>query len=199
LNVEIPKLIDKWQGPSNVQLAGDLFNATNPDARRIAVAYISTKKWGHEPPYMKAYHMLATTDPDALVRAQALRALGTSHQPAVADDLIKGLENTNPIIRRDAAAAMDDVINPSQIDPLLEHLKNDADAQSRINCARALAHYPHEARVVRGLVEALDDSDVAVVNRAWQSLQATTGQTRTVERRDWLDYLSTLTPETHPS
>ncbi|MEI8195011.1 MAG: HEAT repeat domain-containing protein, partial [Phycisphaerae bacterium] len=111
LNVMIPKMIDKWKGPSNIDAAADLFNATNPDARRIAVAHISMKKWGHEAPYMKAYHVLATSDPNPMVRGQALRALGTSHQPAVAEDLLTGLANPDVNVRRDATAAMCDVGN----------------------------------------------------------------------------------------
>lgn len=189
LNVLIPKMIDKWKGPSNVDAAADLFNATNPDARRIAVAYISMKKWGHEAPYMKAYHVLATSDPDSLVRAQALRALGTSHQMIVADDLLTGLASTNEIVRRDAAAAMSDINNPILIEPLLEHLKTDPDAQTRINSAHALNQY-REPRVYKALAEALDDKDVAVEHRAWLSLQDIFGVALTCDRSIWVGYLA---------
>lgn len=197
LNVMIPKMIDKWKGPSNVDAAGDLFNATNPDARRIAVAHISQKEWGHEPPYMKAYHVLATSDPDPMVRAQALRALGTSGQPNVAEDLISGLGHADPQVRRDAAAAMCDITNPVLVDPLLEHLKNDVDAQTRINCAQALGKY-FDRRVIMALADALDDRDVAVELKALGSLKAITGKDLGQERGPWAAYAAAL-PEPKPT
>lgn len=197
LNVVIPKLIDKLKGPSAVDEAANLFNADNPDARRIAVAYLSTKKWGHEPPYMKAYHVLATSDPDPMVRGQALRALGTAYRPEVAPDLIAGLAHENPIVRRDAAAAIDNITSESVVVPLLEHLRDDPDAQVRVNCARALDKY-RRPEVIRALVQALDDKDVAVGHRAWLTLQALTGQTFPAEPAAWADYVQTRYPATQP-
>ena len=188
LNKSIPKLIESWKGPNNLDMAGDLFNSTNPDARRIAIAHISKKKWGHEPPYMKAYHMLATKDPEPLVRAQALRALGASHDPSVAPDLLDGLKHTDPQVRRDAAAALQDLANDATVEPMLEALKNDPDAQVRVNLAKALMQYK-QARVMFALADALDDKDVAVVHWAQLSLQSQTGEDFPTDRKVWVDWL----------
>src|ERR1035437_4864434 len=77
-NELIPRLmkpIHTYDNPS--EAAANLFNVTSPDERRDAIAYLETKKYGHEPAYMRAYEILAT-DPHPMVRAQAMRALGSS-------------------------------------------------------------------------------------------------------------------------
>src|SRR5690348_8960462 len=74
----IPRFMSAANKATSEEAAQNLFNVTNPDERRDAIAYLETKPFGHQPPYMKAYEVL-TTDPFPLVRAQALRALGTSY------------------------------------------------------------------------------------------------------------------------
>ena len=76
------------------EAASNLFNVTSPDERRDAIAYLQTKPYGHEPPYMKAYEIL-TTDPHPMVRGQAMLALGTSHQVEAVSYLIKGLNDSD--------------------------------------------------------------------------------------------------------
>ena len=191
LNKVLPKLIDEWKGPGNVEAAAGMFNADNPDIRRISVAHISKKQWGHEPPYMKAYRQLAT-DPQPLVRGQAMLALGSSGQADVADVLITGLGDTSPLVRRDAAAALKDITNPAAIDPLLEHLKNDPDAQTRVFCAQALRNYS-TPRTILGLAQALDDKDAAVIEWSWKSLTQITGKDWSkTDSRPWLEYAQSL-------
>ena len=75
------------------------------DERRDAIAYLETKSWGHGAPYLRAYEILST-DPHPMVRAQAMRALGTSHQAAEGTFLVKGLNDANVQVRRDAACGL---------------------------------------------------------------------------------------------
>ena len=75
----IPRFMGAAAKATPEDAASNLFNVTSPDERRDAMAYLETKPYGHQPPYMRAYEML-TTDPFPLVRAQAMRALGTSYQ-----------------------------------------------------------------------------------------------------------------------
>ena len=73
-NELIPRLMgtaNRYQNPTDAAAA--LFNVTSPDERRDAIAYLETKKYGHEPAYMRAYEIL-TRDPHPMVRAQAMRA-----------------------------------------------------------------------------------------------------------------------------
>jgi len=187
LNKAIPALINSWKGPDMVTEAGDLFNSSNPDARRIAVATISQKKWGHEDPYMRAYRVL-TRDPDPLVRGQAYRALGSSHQPEVAELLLKGLSDKDAHVREDASAAIGDIQNAIVVEPLLSHLKDDSSNQVRINCTQALRPYV-QVHVLRALCLAVDDHEAAVARGATLSLQAMTHQNLGDEGAPWLNWV----------
>ena len=168
----IPKLLGPQQTP--VSAAGDAFDPTSADRRRAAIAYLSSKKWGHEEAYMKAYNLLAT-DPDPLVKGQAMRALGESGNQEVAAVLIKGLEDPNELVRQDASAACQKITNAKLIDPLIAHMKKDADLQTRINATQALARY-HTPKVYMYLAAMLDDKDPAITYWAMDNLTKGTGQ-----------------------
>ena len=148
----------------------NLFNVTSPDERRDAIAYLETKKYGHEPPYMRAYEIL-TTDPHPMVRAQAMRALGTSYQAPSGTFLAKGLGDADVQVRRDAAFGLITTWNDSAFAPLSVRVKEDEDDQVRIACARALAH-ANTPDAFRALIDALNDKDAAVVRYAHSSLVA---------------------------
>lgn len=169
-----PAVLKPFMRPHTEQNARGLFNTTNPDERRAAIAYFSRQRYGHQPPYMAAYRLLCT-DPNPLVRGQAMLALGTSGQASVAPLLTKGLNDKSQFVRRDAAVALQHVPAPAAVPPLLHLLLNDSSAQVRANCARALKRYD-QRRVVRGLIDALDDHNMAVVQFSWDSLRRLTGQ-----------------------
>src|SRR4051794_27648256 len=82
-NELIPRMMGAINKSTPEEAASNLFNVTSPDERRDAIAYLETQKWGHQPPYIRAYEIL-TTDPHPMVRAQAMRALGTSYQAPAA-------------------------------------------------------------------------------------------------------------------
>jgi len=177
------------------EAAGNLFNVTSPDERRDAIAYLQTKPYGHGAPYMKAYHELST-DPHPMVRAQAMSALGTSYQPALAlPDLIRGLNKTEDVqVRRDASYGLITTWGEAAFPSLIASLKDDPDEQVRGNCARALAH-ARSQEAVRALIDALSDTDAGVVKFAHDSLVAATGQNHWYDTRAWLAwYQQTYTP-----
>jgi HEAT repeat protein len=182
------ELIPRFMGAANKatpeEAAANLFNVTNPDERRDAIAYLQTKPYGHEPPYMRAYEVL-TTDPHPLVRAQAMRALGSSYQDRAAPFLIKGLSDRDPTVRRDAAIGLIYTFRGEAIGPVCEHVRGDVDEQVRINCARALRH-ANTPDSIRALIDALEDRDAAVVFSARESLQAATSQDFGYDSRAWL-------------
>jgi HEAT repeat protein len=131
-----------------------------------------------------------STDPDPLVRGQAFLALGESHDPQVAPDLIKGLKDKNTNVRRDAAAAALNIQSETLVPPLLALLKNDESAQVKLNCAKALKLYKgaKAADVERGLIGALDDHDVAVAEYAYLSLMDVTGKDFGRDPKPWLEW-----------
>ncbi|HVS72740.1 MAG TPA: HEAT repeat domain-containing protein [Phycisphaerae bacterium] len=186
-NELIPRLmgaVNSNQSPERA--AANLFNVTSPDERRDAIAYLQTKNYGHRPPYMKAYTILAT-DPHPQVRGQALRALGTSGDPAIVPILVKGLDDPEASVRADAAAALDGTWSPAAEAALRTHLHDDADDQVKINCAHALRHFGTPT-AIRALIDALDDRNAAVAYWAHESLLAITGQKMPVDTKIWLTW-----------
>ncbi len=174
LNTFVNSILDHFKGKSPVAETRRMFDTSDADQRMAGMAWLARQKYGHDKPYMRAYKLLAT-DPNPLVRGQALIALGTSHQPAVAPTLLAGLRDKSKFVRLCAAMGLTDVDNPLAIGPLLEHLRHDADMQVRIYCAQALKYYKTR-RVIRALIATLDDRNVALVQFAWSDLTQQTGQ-----------------------
>ena len=157
-NELIPRMMGAIKNRTPEEAAANLFNVTNPDERRDAIAYLQTKPWGHDAVYMKAYEIL-TTDPSAMVRAQAMSALGTSHQEAAVKFLVGGsngkggLADREAEVRRDAANGLCYTFNTSATPALANAVRTDSDTQVRINAARALRSDPSSASV-RALIDA---------------------------------------------
>jgi HEAT repeat protein len=197
------ELIPRFMGASNraatpEEAAANLFNTTSPDERRDAIAYLQTKPYGHEPPNMKAYQVL-TTDPHPMVRAQAMAALGTSRQPDAVEYLVKGLNDAQPLVRRDAALGLATTFGDAAVEPLIVHIRADVDEQVRLNCARALKN-ARTPEAVRALIDGIDDRDAAVAFYARASLVAATGQDYGIDPKAWLTwYQQTYTPTTAPA
>ena len=172
-------LVQSWikhvqGGHSVVNQARNLFDTTNPDTQRQAIAWMAKQKWGHEKPYMDAYR-LAESSPSPLVRGQAMLALGTSGEPAVAPDIQRGLADKSKFVRLCAAMAAGYINNPILMPDLVQCLENDKDAQTRVFAAEALK--PYKTRlVIETLINALDDRNVAIVQAAWDDLTVQTGQ-----------------------
>ncbi len=167
--------------------AAQMFNSDDPDAQRAAIAYVSTQKFGHDKAYMKAYQ-LAATAPNPMVRGQALMALGTSGDPSVAPTLITGLSDPFNFVRMCAAMGLTHVMSPLAMAPLRDRLATDSDIQVRVYCAQALGMY-HAQPVLRSLIDALDNRNVAVVQAAWDSLHRLTGQSLPQHPGPWRTWL----------
>ncbi|MCL2646245.1 MAG: HEAT repeat domain-containing protein [Phycisphaerales bacterium] len=199
-NELIPRLmkpVNTYDDP--ITAAANLFNVTSPDERRDAIAYLSPKPYGHEPAYMKAYYLL-TTDPHAMVRAQAMRALGASHQQEAVPYLINGnapsgatgvgktgLSDPDVQVRRDAARGLMETFNDTAIPAVADCLLKDTDDQVRVTCAQALQN-AHTPEAYRALIGALDDRDAAVVYHAHLALVANTGQDLGYNAKPWLEW-----------
>ncbi|MCL2640461.1 MAG: HEAT repeat domain-containing protein [Phycisphaerales bacterium] len=186
-NELIPRLmrpVNTYNDP--VTAAENLFNVTSPDERRDAIAYLSTKPYGHDSAYMKAYYLL-TTDPHAMVRGQAMRALGASQKSDAIPYLIKGLGDAESQVRRDAARGLMDTYDDSAITALADRMLKDSDDQTRVACAKALKQ-AKTPEAYRALIEALSDPNAAVVVNAHKALTANTGQTLGHNPRPWLEW-----------
>lgn len=182
----IPTLLEKVSGPNPELTAAELFDTTTPDARRYAIEQLSRKKWGLQGVYLKAYRVLAT-DPDDMVRAQAVAACGKSKDPSVADVVISGTRDKATVVRIAATQALVDWKLPASVDSLLDRLKIDPEAQVRVNCAKSLSGYP-DPKVYRALIDAMDDQDVAVIHFAWNSLKHTAHVEMPKDSKIWLNW-----------
>jgi HEAT repeat protein len=203
-NELIPRMIGAIKNRTPEDAASNLFNVTNADERRDAIAYLETKPWGHDAPYMKAYEILVT-DPSPMVRAQAMQALGSSHDNAAVPFLVGGkngkggLADKEAEVRRDAAAALCFTFNNTATQPLTVSVRTDPDTQVRINAARALGSDPASASV-RALIDALDDHDAGVIYYAHDSLVRTTHQNIGPDSKAWLQwYEQANQPATKPA
>ena len=172
---------------------------TSPDEQRDAIAYLETKKYGHEPPYMKAYELLATA-PYPMVRAQAMRALGTSYQADAGNYLAKGLDDADVNVRRDAAYGLIFTWNESAFAPLIKHVTDDTDTLVRGYCARALSH-ARSSDAIHALITAMSDQDAAVAHFAHKSIVSVTGQDMAYDTKAWLNWYRAAytTPTTVPT
>lgn len=203
-NELIPRIMGAVKNRSPEEAASNLFNVTNPDERRDAIAWLQTKRYGHEEAYMKAYYIL-TTDPSPMVRAQAMRALGSSHSNAAVPYLVGGqkgnggLADKEPEVRRDAALGLTQTFNTSATAALADAVRKDPDQQVRVYAARALRSDGSSASV-RALIDALDDRDAAVVYNAHQSLVHITHQNIGPDGKAWLSWYERVnSPATKPS
>jgi len=195
----IPRLMGAIGNRAPEDAAANLFNVTSPDERRDAIAYLETKPYGHNPPYMTAYELLAKEDPHPMVRAQAMRALGSSHQPEAVEYLVRGLNDADVQVRRDAATGLINTYGDAATQPLTLHAKADIDPTVRVSSVRALRNTA-APEAIRGLIDALDDRDVAVTYYARESLVAVTGQGIGPDPREWLTwYEHTYSPSTAPA
>ncbi len=102
------------------------------------------------------------------IREQALQALGVNGNPIAVDQLVK-------------------VLNEFPVDGTDKDKQNELN--QRIYAARALAHFP-QYQAAEALVSVLrKEQDVALRNRATESLRAITGQELPPDAQAWADFL----------
>lgn len=173
--------------PPPGQVARDAFNVYDPDLRRRSVNTLAGAPWGGEGPYLRVYRLLID-DPDPTVRAACLRALGRHGDPSDVETIALYLNDETSFVRWEAAMALERLHHPDAVDPLIQTLRNDEDADVRLAAARALGQYPDQ-RVLETLVGALHDSDYSVVRQTVRSLRLLTGQDFGDSSSAWLAWL----------
>jgi hypothetical protein len=142
---------------------------------------------------LKILTTAASTEKQPLCRLAAIQALATFKDPRVVEGLSNAFYNassftpeTATIVRCQALAALGAVGNPAAVDLLVRVVREppaegpDADRQQatevRIAAARALGHFSHY-EATGALVHVLKtEKDVALRDRAYESLKAATGK-----------------------
>jgi len=202
-------LIEPLRQEDPSEVARNAFNVTDADKRRRAVSLFAAAPFGGDKPYLRLYRMMlgggitgktvmvGSPDPDATVRAAAVKALGLHGTVDDVKIIIPRLDDQVAFVRWEAAEALGQIHSPSAIRPLLRTVREktglkegadsdgDQDADVRQACAIALGQYATPA-VFDGLVAALDDSNFGVAHAARDSLMTLTGYDMGVEPGDWL-------------
>ena len=207
--------IEPLQPESPRELAVQLFDVTDADNRRKAIALFSSASFGGAEVYVKWYRLMlggssesptrivSPPDHDATVRSASVRALGIHGDVDDVKLIIPLLDDEVAFVRWEAAKALGKIHHPSTVRPLLRKLREetaldpdgvpveqlerrgDPDPDVRKACAVALGQYATPA-VFDGLVSALTDSDFGVAHAARQSLKTLTGFDIGPEPSDWL-------------
>ncbi|MBM4107930.1 MAG: HEAT repeat domain-containing protein [Phycisphaerae bacterium] len=167
------------------RMATDEYDA---DLRFRGTRLLSTAPFAGEAPYI-ALFVDNADDPDAGVRAVALRALANHGRPEHARILVTALGDSDRLVRWEAARGLQRLHSPAAVEPLLALLKEDEelDASVRTEAATALGQYA-EPRVVEALIAALGDPHLAVNGATQASLRTLTGQDLGGDARAWLDW-----------
>lgn len=180
----VAPIVAMLKGDSAAQLARDSLNTYDADKRREAVVRLSNADYGGDEPFVRLYRLLLD-DPDPMVRAAAVTALG-EHAPASDGPLLAAmLEDESAYVRWEAAKALQKVHHPGVAAALSAALTKDEDADVRTAAATALGQYA-DATVFQTLVSALGDRNRGVVRAANESLRTLTGQDLDADAAQWL-------------
>jgi hypothetical protein len=185
--------------PPPTTMVAMAFDPNDPDRRREGINLLSDEDWGLREPYLKGYAELLRSDADPSVRGAAARALGKAGDPNYVKDLAEALERPDEVeaVRWDCAVALDSVIGPAAVRPLMAHARHDAAVDVRVNCARALRHYPRQD-AARTLVMCLSDRSFTVRHEARASLVALTGEDHGYAAEKWAAAVDEGIPPTPP-
>jgi hypothetical protein len=186
---ELPGFLQELLPPSPSKVARDAFNVYDPDTRRRAVNLLSTADWGDEAPYLRTYRLLID-DPDPTVRAACLSALARHGEVEDVTLILPNLQHDDPLVRWEAAKALQRLHREDAVDPLIRRLVNDESVDVRMAAANALAQY-HHRRVFDALIGALNDENYGVVREAQRSLATMTGQELGDRGSAWLSWAET--------
>ena len=165
-------------------------NTGSADDRRKGIYNLVKREFGQNEPYTRRYRQIAQSDPDATVRAAAVRALNASRDKAAVPVFITALTDKSDLVRLEAAKALSNIPDPTAAEPLSRALGNQFETRDvRVAASEALRHYRNlgVARVLAGTVGGRDFSI------AWQSrwsLKILTGRDFRYDERAWLEYLT---------
>lgn len=189
-------ILAAFQGTSVGDAATMAVDPYSADNRYKGTLIIGSQPFAGEELYMRLF-LQNINDADPRVRTAAMRAIANHGKPEQADLLIKGLSETDQLVRVEAARGLQRLYNVDAIDPLViasrepDLEKTDVAAEPaaavRVEAADALGQYADD-RSVQALITALNDSDLSVNRAAQGSLRTLTGQDFGLNQRQWLDW-----------
>ena len=199
----LPKqLVMYYMGETPGHYAQMMEDEQSADQRRTGMLrLVSDYDFARKDPYTKRYWQIAQGDPDPLVRVAAVRALNRSRQTSVTPIAIRYMDDTNPLLRLEAAKALANIPEPKAVPALTRHLAAAIEVMGpagrpeslpetrdvRVACADALRNYP-DKDVAKSLVDALNEKEFEVSWQARQSLILMTGHDYRYDQSRWRDY-----------
>lgn len=190
--VDLPKqFMEMLQQEKFLNAAQHLKPGTgDADMRRTALNRIATNSRGKNAPYTEVYRATALQDPDAPVRAAAVRAINHVRDESSTGALVVALGDSDPMVRQEAAKALANLPTPSAEAPLRALVqKNDEDIDTRIAALDALRHY-RSLETQRLLISYLNSANFAFAWQARRSLYLQTGQDFRYDEPAWLGYIA---------
>ncbi|MEI7835398.1 MAG: HEAT repeat domain-containing protein [Planctomycetota bacterium] len=176
-----------WNAPSQEELVKMATDPTDPDRRRQGVNGLGKLSWGGSARHA-ALFVERLGDDDNNVRSAAIRALAQLGQAQYLPVLAAKLDDRSPMVRDDAAVALDTLHGDQAIALLQVHAASDPSPAVRGRCARALRHYSTK-EVQNTLVGCLKDDNFGVRYEAHESLKAITKRDFEYDAARWNDYV----------
>ena len=169
------------------QAARMMIDPHDPDNRRRGTVLISNAPFGGAESYLSMYRDRVRSEQDPLVKAASIAALGRFGSPGDAPAIAACLAPKEDLqVRWEAAKALQRIHDTAVVPDLLLALHRDEEHPDvRVAAAVALGQYPQD-NAFQGLVEALDQPQLAINEAARQSLKTLTGQDFGLDPEPWL-------------
>jgi len=182
----IARLFPRPLGSRVVELESE-----NPDVRRKAVeAVAKSGKTETVPSLVRLLCLVARKDRDAMVRSAAAQALGGVKGEGVLETLAGVLaKDENPYVRSAAAGALGRQAVQQSVPALIEAMQGDASVDVRLAAEDALRNFKDRS-AAEALANGLGKSDIAEVQKCWESLRYMTGQDLPREPAAWDAFLA---------
>lgn len=181
------------QGSTPLEQAQMATNPYDANERYLGTLGLANQDFAGEAVYIRLFET-NIKDVDPMVRSAAIRGLANHGEPRHVGTILPSLTDANPLVRVEAARGLQRLHHTDAIEPLIVATREpdvrtrsvaaEAEAHIRAEAATALGQYA-EHRVLRALIAALDDPDLAVNRAAQASLRTLTGQDFGIDRVAW--------------
>ena len=170
---------------SNEDLIANI-SGDDPDLRRGSILELADRKAGKTDTALALFTEVLKTDASPFVRSAAVTAIGMGENVAFIDGPVDAMEDPSPVVRWDAAKALEILVAPRGLDPLLRHAARDDSLDVRLACITAMRRH-RQGDAVRALALLLDDPELSIRHEAHRSLVEIFGVDAGPRSRDWAD------------
>lgn len=179
-----------FKGDRPGSAARDMEDSDSADRRRDGINRLMTYDFASGPIYTRRYRQIAQFDPDATVRATAVRAANRARDPKAPPIFVRALSDKSDMVRLEGAKGLVHQPDPTAVAPLLSLMADREESREvRIACADALKHY-RTPPVARALIASLNDRDFSIAWQARRSLRYLTGRDYGYNDGAWLAFFT---------